>query len=142
MFRKILIPVDFSEKNEAALEAALQMALHPDRQEPEVTLLHVIETIEHISFEEMGDFYRGLETRAEAKLSVMEERFRAAGVKAFHETLYGKRAETIVRYAEERSFDLILLSSHKVDRDHPALGLGTISYRIAIVARCAVLLVK
>jgi nucleotide-binding universal stress UspA family protein len=142
MFRKILVPVDFTDKNEPALEAALQMAQHRDSGEAEITLLHVIETIEHIGFEEMGDFYRGLETRAGAKLSVMEDRFRNAGVKVYHEILYGKRAETIIHYAEEREMGLIVLSSHKVDRDHPALGWGTISYRIAIVARCPVLLVK
>jgi nucleotide-binding universal stress UspA family protein len=141
MFRKILVPVDFTDKNEPALAAVLELA-HPDSGETEVTLLHVIETIEHIDFEEMGDFYRGLETRAAAKLSAMEDRFRSVGIKVYHEILYGKRAETIVHHAEERSMDLIVLSSHKVDRDHPALGWGTISYRIAIVARCPVLLVK
>jgi universal stress protein A len=47
-----------------------------------------------------------------------------------------------VRYADEQEVDLLLLSSHQVDRDHPALGWGTISYRIAIMARCPVLLVK
>ena len=61
---------------------------------------------------------------------------------ARHEVLFGKRAETIVRYAGEKAADLMILSSHKVDRDHPALGLGTLSYAIAIVARCPVLLVK
>ncbi len=63
-------------------------------------------------------------------------------MKVHHYLQYGKRAEAIVRYAENRDMDLIVLSSHKVDRDHPALGWGTISYRIAIVARCPVLLVK
>ena len=38
--------------------------------------------------------------------------------------------------------DLVILSSHRVDRDHPALGLGTLSYRIAIVVRCPVMLVN
>jgi nucleotide-binding universal stress UspA family protein len=143
MFRKILVPVDFTDKNEPAFEAARQTALHPDpEQRGEVELLHVIETIEHIGFEEMADFYRGLETRAAAKLFALEERFREADIKARSEILYGKRAETIIRHAEDREIDLIVLSSHKVDRDHPALGLGTISYRIAIVARCPVLLVK
>lgn len=143
MFHKILVPVDFTEKNEAALQAAIQTASHRDKeQEGEVILLHVIETIEHIGFEEMADFYRGLETRAAAKLFAMEERLQEAGVPVRHELLYGKRAETIVRFAEDREMDLIVLSSHKVDRDHPALGWGTISYRIAIVARCPVLLVK
>jgi universal stress protein A len=143
MFRKILVPVDFTDKNEAALAAALQTASHADPgQRGEVELLHVIETIEHIGFEEMADFYRGLETRATAKLFALEDRFRAAGIEVRHEILYGKRAETIVHHAEEREADLIVLSSHKVDRDHPALGWGSISYRIAIVARCPVLLVK
>ena len=139
MFRNILLPVDFTLKNEAALGTALDLARGGGSK---VTLLHVIETIEHVEFDEMKDFYHGLETRAAAKLFGMEERFKSADVPVYHEILYGKRAEEIVRYAEEREVDLIVLSSHKVDRDHPALSVGTISYRIAIVARCPVLLVK
>jgi nucleotide-binding universal stress UspA family protein len=140
MFRKILVPVDFTEKNEAALDSAAQIAGAADGSE--VTLLHVVETIEHIEFNEMSDFYRGLETRASARLFALEERLKEKGVNARHEILFGKRAETIVRYAEEKAADLMILSSHKVDRDHPALGLGTLSYATAIVARCPVLLVK
>jgi nucleotide-binding universal stress UspA family protein len=140
MFRKLLVPVDFTEKNEAALSSAAEIA--SGSEGAQATLLHVIETIEHIEFEEMADFYRGLEARAAARLFQMEEKLKAAGVRVRHEVVYGKRAETIVRYAEEHGTDLMILSSHKVDRDHPALGIGTISYRIAIVARCPVLLVK
>ena len=143
MFRKILVPVDFTEKNEAALQAAQQIALgRNDGDEAQIHLLHVIETIEHVEYHEMKDFYRELENRSVAKLTKLEERVREAGVKTFHDLQYGKRAEAIVRYAEDREMDLIVLSSHKVDRDHPALGWGTISYRVAIVARCPVLLVK
>lgn len=142
MFRNILVPVDFTLKNEAALNTALDLARGTGGNEAKVTLLHVIETIEHVEFDEMADFYRGLETRAAAKLFGMEERFKQALIPVYHEILYGKRAETIVHHAEEREVDLIVLSSHKVDREHPALGVGAISYRIAIVARCPVLLVK
>jgi nucleotide-binding universal stress UspA family protein len=142
MFRKILVPVDFTEKNEAALDSAAQIAGGSVQEGSEVTLLHVVEIIEHIDFNEMSDFYRGLENRATAKLFTLEERLKEKGVNARHEVLFGKRAETIVRYAEEKAADLMILSSHKVDRDHPALGLGTLSYAVAIVARCPVLLVK
>ncbi len=145
MFRKILVPVDFTDKNEAAVSSAVEIAGRAggaDGEESEITLLHVIETIEHIEFDEMADFYRGLETRATAKLFALVERLQGGGARVRHDILYGKRAETIVRYAEEHNTDLMILSSHKVDRDHPALGWGTISYRIAIVARCPVLLVK
>jgi nucleotide-binding universal stress UspA family protein len=140
MFRKLLVPVDFTEKNEAALSSASEVACA--NEGVEVTLLHVIETIEHIEFDEMADFYRGLEARAAAKLFQMEEKLGKSGVRARHEVVYGKRAEMIVSFAEEHGTDLMILSSHKVDREHPALGWGTISYRIAIVARCPVLLVK
>jgi nucleotide-binding universal stress UspA family protein len=142
MFRKILVPVDFTEKNDAALDSATQIAGGSVQESSEVTLLHVVETIEHIDFKEMSDFYRGLENRASAKLFTLEEKLKEKGVNVRHEVLFGKRAETIVRYADEKGADLMILSSHKVDRDHPALGLGTLSYAIAIVARCPVLLVK
>jgi nucleotide-binding universal stress UspA family protein len=141
MFRKILLPVDFTEKNEAALTSALEIAGRGETAS-EVTLLHVIEAIEHLEPGEMADFYRSLETRATARLFALQERFREAGVAVRQELLIGRRAETIVRYAEDKEMDLVILSSHKVDRDHPALGLGTLSYRIGIVVRCPVLLVK
>ena len=140
MYRKILIPVDFTEKNQAALDSAVQIA--SSTKDGEITLLHIVETIEHIEFDEMADFYRGLETRAAARLFAMEEKLRESVANVRHEVLFGKRAESILRYAEEHGTDLMILSSHKVDRYHPALRLGTISYRLAIVARCPVLLVK
>jgi nucleotide-binding universal stress UspA family protein len=139
MFRKILVPVDFTEKNAAALDSAAQIAGAGDG---EIDLLHVVETIDHIDFNEMSEFYRSLETRAAARIFKLEEELKEKGLRVRNEVLFGKRAETIVSYAEEKAVDLMILSSHQVDRDHPALGLGTISYRIAIVARCPVLLVK
>jgi nucleotide-binding universal stress UspA family protein len=140
MFRRLLVPVDFSEKNQAALNSAVEIA--GAGEAGEILLLHVVETIEHIEFDEMSEFYRSLENRASAKLFTIEEEIKGKGLRVRNEVLFGKRAETIVRYAEEKGVDLMVLSSHKVDRDHPALGLGTLSYRIAIVARCPVLLVK
>jgi nucleotide-binding universal stress UspA family protein len=139
MFRQLLVPLDFTDKNDAAIEIAIETAR---RDGSEVTLLHVIETIDHMDFDEMSDFYRKLETRAAAKLAVLTDRCAGAGVRARYEIVFGKRAESILRQAASGKTDLIVLSSHRVDRDHPALGLGTISYQVAIVARCPVLLVK
>jgi nucleotide-binding universal stress UspA family protein len=139
MFSHLLVPLDFTDKNEAALGIALETAR---RDGAEVVLLHVIETIDHMDFEEMADFYRKLESRAAAKLEALTEPFASAGVRARYEIVFGKRAEAILKHSVASPTDLIVLSSHRVDRDHPALGLGTISYQVAIVARCPVLLVK
>lgn len=142
MFRKVLVPVDFTEKNETALQIAADLVGKGAGGPAEVTLLHVIETINHVEFEELADFYRGLEERAGAKLAEMEKRFAGTDVAVRSHVLYGKRAEEIVRFGEGQGCGLIVLSSHPVEPDRPALGVGTISYRIAILARCPVLLVK
>ncbi len=139
MFSQLLVPLDFTDKNEAAITIAIDTAR---RDGAEVTLLHVIETIDHMEFDEMADFYRKLEARAAAKLAVLVERFAGAGVRVRFEIVFGKRAEAILEQTASGKVDLIVLSSHRVDREHPALGLGTISYQVAIVARCPVLLVK
>jgi nucleotide-binding universal stress UspA family protein len=142
MYDKILVPVDFTAKNDAALASAVEIAGGSPAGRGEITLLHAIETIEHLEPGEMEEFYRGLETRATAKLRVLVEGLTPRFPRVHCEIRIGKRAETVVRYAEEGGFDLIVLSSHLVDPEHPALGWGTISYKIAIVARCPVLLVK
>ncbi|NIQ57073.1 MAG: universal stress protein, partial [Gammaproteobacteria bacterium] len=46
---------------------------------------------------------------------------------------YGKRAPEIVEHAEEMGADLIVLSSHRVDREEPGLTWATISYKVAIL---------
>jgi nucleotide-binding universal stress UspA family protein len=139
MFRQLLVPLDFTDKNEAAVTIALETAR---RDGAEVTLLHVIETIEHVDFDEMSDFYRKLEARAAAKLQVLIDRFIAAGVRGRYEIVFGKRVGSILETAVNEKTDLIVLSSHLVNRQHPALGLGIISYQVAILAGCPVLLVK
>ena len=48
----------------------------------------------------------------------------------------------LVRFAEEQNVDLIVINSHKIEWDEPTQGLGTISYKVSILADCPVLLVK
>ena len=84
MFRQLLVPLDFSDKNEGAIDIAIETAR---RDGAEVTLLHVIETIDHMDFDEMSDFYRKLETRAAAKLAVLTDRF--TGPRPRHHQLPG-----------------------------------------------------
>jgi nucleotide-binding universal stress UspA family protein len=61
MFKRILVPVDLTEKSLAATDVAFDLARQFKAQ---VTLLHVIETIEHVTFDEMKGLYNRLEASA------------------------------------------------------------------------------
>lgn len=139
MFEKILVPVDLTKKNEVAVDTAAQMAAYGPGS---VTLLHVIETLA-LPFEELREFYDALETRAESEMARLARPLVGSGLQNVERVVaYGRRAEETVRYADEHGFDLIVLSSHTVDPDSPGLGWATLSYKMAILAQCPVLLVK
>lgn len=138
MFRKILLPLDLTDRHEPALEAAVRLARENDA---EVILLHVIEVIPGLSREEEATFYRRLERMATAHL----ERWGAtlAGrVAARGEVIFGNRMQEVVGYATRTGTDLIVLSSPSLDPENVAAGWGSLSYRIGILCSCPVLLVK
>lgn len=138
MFEKILVPVDLSDGNLRAIETSRDLARETGG---EVTVIHVIEMLD-LPFEELAGFYDRLEKKAVNAMRELVEPIRAAGVQVHQRIEYGKRAETIVEFAEEIDADLIILNSHRVRLDDPGSGWATLSYKIAILAQCAVLLVK
>ncbi|MDX1395542.1 MAG: universal stress protein [Gemmatimonadota bacterium] len=138
MFRRLLVPVDLTPKNRRAVEVARDLAL---QWGGEVHLVHVIETLD-LPFEELADFYDRLERRATAKLTPLARIVDEADVPVTVHILYGKRAETVIEFADEHDVDLIILDSHRIVPGKPGKGLGTLSYQIAIVAPSPVLLVK
>ncbi len=138
-FKHILVPLDFTSKNDAAVDIAFELA---SQNRAAVTLLHVIETIEHLPEEELKSFYARIATQVETELERRAQRFAAAGVRVDRKILYGKRALEIVRDARERKVDLIVMSSHQIDPAAAAQSLGTLSYQVSILCDCPVLLVK
>lgn len=139
MFELILVPVDLTEKDRAAVDAAAEQAQGGSTS---ITLLHVIETIRGATFEEFEGFYTTLTERAEAAMRKWSEELSSQGLRVEREIVFGKRAPEIIRFAEAQECDLIVLSSHGVDRLRPAAGLGTISHQVALFAPCAVLMVR
>ena len=65
-----------------------------------------------------------------------------AGLSFARRVSYGRRAEEIVDFAAEEDSDLIILSSHRIDLENPGSSWTTLSYKVAILAQCPVLLVK
>jgi universal stress protein A len=137
-FRKILVPVDLTVKNEGAVETARDLAIASGGT---VTLLHIIETLD-LPFEELREFYDVLQARALAHMDGLSATLRDAGIPFDVHVIYGDRTERIVRFASESKCDLIVMDSHRVEPGRPGRGPTTISYRVAVLAQCPVLLVK
>lgn len=137
MFKRILVPVDFSDKSQEAVDAACKLT--PVNSGAEVILLHVIETIDRVDFDELRAFYEKLEKNASKGLQHLAEHARGLGVSVQMETIYGKRARSIIEFADKRRVDLIVLNSHRMETER---GFPSISYEVGALASCPVLLLK
>ena len=139
MFKHILLPTDLSERAERAVDVAIDLAKQAGGTG---TLLHVIQTIQGVEFDEMQSFYAELESRVRKRLAALVARHTDANVEVRMEVAYGVPAAEVLRLSEERGIDLVVLASHAVSRDDPAAGWGTLSYKVGLLVACPVLLVK
>ena len=139
MFKNILVPTDFLDNNQHALDIAVRLC---SMDNGKISLLHVIEVIQNTTFEEFEDFYSGLEKRSFKGLNAIIDRLDIKDITVEPGVVYGNRTREIVRYAKENNADLIIMKSHKVDLEERSQGWGTISYKVSILAQCPVLLVK
>lgn len=139
MFDRILLPVDLSDQNGAAVAAARELI---GDSRGSAILLHVIETIADAPFEDLEDFYQRLERKAHTRLKDLAEELAAGEVDVEQRVVYGKRVREIVAYAQDLQADLVILSTRPLDPDNPQVAWGSISNQVAILAPCPVLLIK
>lgn len=137
MFRRLLVPVDFTAKTAATVDLAARLV----GADGDVTLIHVVQSVPGIDLNAEPDFYERLASKASEKMSALGERLENEGIAWNALLVVGNRYAEIIRAAED-GFDLLLVSSHRVDLKDPATGAATMSYRLAIGAPCAVLLLK
>jgi nucleotide-binding universal stress UspA family protein len=139
MFERILVPVDLTERSLKAVETAYQFAAQTGA---EVVLLHVIQTIEHVAFEELKPFYDRLERSARKGLQEFSERFLANKLRVDQAIVYGERTKEIINFTIQNRIDLIIMASHRIDPDRPGHDWSSISYAVMILSPCPVLLLK
>jgi nucleotide-binding universal stress UspA family protein len=139
MYSKILIPVDLSDRNAPAIDAAAELAAPSGGT---ALLVHVIEEIDDLDDGGLSEFYEGLRRRAEARLAELRQALETRSIAVETRIRTGKRTSEIVRYAEEEGCDLVVMRSHVLDPRQPLRSIGTISHQVALAAPCAVLLVR
>lgn len=139
MFQKLLLPVDLSEKHGRALETAAELARVGGG---EILLLHVIEIIAGLPIEEERAFYNRLEKMAHGHFRKLGESLERQRVSWKAEVRYGNRGAEILRCAQESRADLIILTAPAIDLQSPGSNWGSLSYKVGLLAPCAVLLVR
>lgn len=139
MFRKILMAHDGSEGAQRAQAAAIDLAR---RYGAELHLISVITELPKYA----ATIDEVEEVRAEAVQHYQQIQEKACwqaelqGVKAYDKILPGHEVQTIVQYAEEGGFDLLVIGRH----GHSARWLkhlGSTSSQITFHAPCTVLAV-
>ncbi len=139
MFKKLLLPLDLTNKHQPVVNAAVELA---QKHGATVTLLHVIEVIPGVSRDEEKSFFDRLEQSAAKHLRQGADDLSRHGIPCQQRLLYGHRVSEIIRYATEISADLIVLTAPRLDPDNPTIGWGSLSFRVSFLSRCSVLLVK
>jgi nucleotide-binding universal stress UspA family protein len=139
VFKRILVPLDLSERNERTIQTARELAR---RHRARVSLLHVVQQIPDVAGSELRDFYRRLEGVSTRRLERVAKGFTVRGVPVGVSVRVGEPAREIVQTAAREKADLIVMGSHKVAPGRPATGWGTTSYKVGIFCRCPILLVK
>ena len=134
--KSILVPTDFGEPSDAALHYATDMALAYGAR---LYLVHVpSKTGENLETNfPVGQF----DTAARERLSTLLSQEEIARLRPEYALRIGTPAEEIVRYADARDIDLIIMGTH--GRSGAAhLLLGSVAEQVARTAPCPVLLVR
>jgi len=143
--QRILIPYDFSETAELALEHATFMAkLH----KAEVHLLHIVESysftsaISNAFSKSQTEYETKIETSANVRLKEIADKIhQTSGMKVYHATETGKIYKRIISIAEEKNIDIIVMGTHGTSGFQEFLA-GSNAFRVVMGAPCPVISVQ
>jgi nucleotide-binding universal stress UspA family protein len=138
-YEHLLVPVDWSDPDQRALEAAIELAL---QHQARTTLMYVIEAIDADDEDDMQSFYTEVEDRIRDRLQSLIQRFQQVGLAVSSEIVVGHKARTIVQYTATESVDLVVMPSRRVDLQHPEKGLYSLSHQVSLLCQCPVMLIK
>ena len=142
-FRKILVPVDFSDHSALALQTAAALSRS---HEAALTLVYVYEPMAvavpegYLLFSEtqlnqmFDEFHRALAQQKQAAEA-------AGGLRVETQLLHGFAAGEIATFAEQGGFDLIVMGTHG-RRGLSHVFLGSVAERVVRMAPCPVLTVR
>jgi nucleotide-binding universal stress UspA family protein len=139
-FRRLLVPVDFSNPSACALRHAAKLAAESGGS---LIIVHVVPAdygLLGIGRDESRDFDRSLQRQAADRLRAFADENLSHNVAADLEVRIGRPAEQIVVAATESKCDAIVLSTRGLTGLDRYL-IGSVADRVARLALCPVFLI-
>lgn len=142
-FTNILVPIDFSDGSDKALEYAKQIC---DKQNVVLHLLHSVEpavypadwSYSRVNFAQLETELLATSTK---ELEVIANNLRSEGFTVSTEVTTGKGSEVILAYSKAKNVDLICISTHgRSGFEHFLFGSTT--EKVLRQAECPVLVVR
>ncbi|GGF34753.1 universal stress protein [Halobacillus andaensis] len=140
MFTTILLATDGSAHSKRAIEQAIQM-VSPYKEQVTLELVYAVDG--DTSKEDIlkhGDSSTATLKRKEKFYEAIQE-IEASGVKSDITILHGEPAETIVEYANNRSYDCVVVGSRGRNKLQ-TLILGSVSHKLMKYIKAPVMVVK
>jgi nucleotide-binding universal stress UspA family protein len=139
--KKILCPTDFSDASKKAIEVAVPLA---EKFGAEIHLLHVVPPMPHLepsvtAHFDVPEYERLLSADAKKNLSALAK---SIGNVKTHEILsHGNPAEEILRAADEKKIDLIVIATAGHTGWERAV-FGSVAEKVVRRASCPVLTIR
>jgi nucleotide-binding universal stress UspA family protein len=139
MFKKILLATDGSHQAQAVIRYARELALRDDAQ---LIVVHAFPSIPAYLGEPWREQF--IESHTQEARRITEKaaaELREAGIDVDVEVLEGPAASAILKVAEERGCDLIVMG-HRGQGEYTSLMLGSVAHRVLAHAHVPVLVVR
>jgi nucleotide-binding universal stress UspA family protein len=140
--QRFLVPVDFSENANQAVECAITLA---SKLEARVTLLHVIQPLP-LGSGDMGmtvpyTYIQELEAYITSRMQAYLERVTAAGLEGEIAVVHGVPFQEILETAKVQQVDLIIMGTQgRTGLQH--VLMGSVAEKVVRLAPCPVLVVR
>ncbi|RIK75899.1 MAG: universal stress protein [Planctomycetota bacterium] len=134
--KNVVVPIDFSEESDRAVDAAIATAGHAKR----VTVVHVAPPLS--AFEPGIVYIANDEDRRQRLIEAAQHRYRDPKYQGIHvEILFGDPGHKIAEYAQQHKAGLIVMPSHgRTGLAH--LLIGSVAERVVRLAHCPVLVLR
>jgi len=140
MFKNILLAADGSPHSIQACERAIYIANRTEGSS--ITLIHVVDDIPSqadVVDEEMKP--RDIPDHRKQRIFPIQKKIEQEHIPLTIKHVFGEPGPTIVREANDRNYDLVIIGSRGLNQFQQML-LGSVSHKVAKRVHCPVLIVK